>query len=405
MGQAIAFAFSPLITRIYSPEAFGIQGVFIALISVLWPLAGLRYPMAIVVARDEAEVSGLVRLSVWLAGGVSCLAGLVLIGLNAAAIDLFGLRDLGLLVYLLPPALFLVTLQDVMDYRAVRLAAFRTVGLVIVAQSFLINLARVLGGLAAPVAATLILVTSLSYGVQALMLKLGLNRRMVGITAPEHAVPLRTVLHAHREFPLYRMPADLVSAMAQTIPVFLLTWLFSPAAAGFYALARSVVNLPLNVIGTAVGNVLYSRMADMARSNTPLFGFVIKATLAHLLPGAATAIVAFTFPALFSFVFGEVWRPAGEFAQWMALWVVCMLVNIPAVRVLPVIGTQRLHLVFNLLLMAGGVTGMLAAHALYGTALASVAGYSIATASLYVAQITTYLYRVRRYDHRTSPYA
>lgn len=405
-GQAIALGFSPLITRIYSPEIFGVQGVFLALVSVLWPLAGLRYPMAIVIARDEAEARGLARLSLYLAGGLSCLSGLILLGLREPLSQALGLQDLGLLIYFLPLALFLVTLQDVMDYRAVRLGAFRTVGIVIIAQSFLVNLARVLIGLVQPVAAALVSVTSLSYGMQALMMRAGIKRREdhgPSIDVPEATVPLGQLLRRYQEFPIYRMPADLISAVGQTAPVFLLTILFSPAAAGFYALARGVVNLPLNVIGTAVGNVLYSRMAEMARDRTPLFPFVLRATLWHLLlPGSATAIAILFFPPLFAFAFGEAWRGAGEYAQWMALWVICMLANIPTVRALPVIGQQKLHLTFNFLLMAGGVAGMLVGYALHPTPLWSVAAYSLATTALYALQIVFYLHRVRQYDDRAA---
>src|SRR5690606_33157336 len=53
-GQIVTFAFAPLITRIYSPETFGLQGVFLSLVSILSPVVALRYPMAIVVADDDA---------------------------------------------------------------------------------------------------------------------------------------------------------------------------------------------------------------------------------------------------------------------------------------------------------------------------------------------------------------
>jgi len=43
-AQVVVFAFSPLITRIYSPEVFGLQGVFLSLIGILSPVIALRYP-------------------------------------------------------------------------------------------------------------------------------------------------------------------------------------------------------------------------------------------------------------------------------------------------------------------------------------------------------------------------
>src|SRR5699024_4669090 len=78
-GQAVVLAFSPLITRIYGPEAFGVQGVFLALVSILGPAIALRYPMAIVVAADEGDADRLGRLSLLIAFGLSSALGLVLL--------------------------------------------------------------------------------------------------------------------------------------------------------------------------------------------------------------------------------------------------------------------------------------------------------------------------------------
>lgn len=404
-AQAVVFAFSPLITRIYSPEAFGLQGVFVSLISVLWPVAALRYPMALVVARDEAEARGLVRLSVCIAAAVSALTAVMLLGFRQPFAAALGADGLGWLIYFLPLALFFTALQDIANFSAARLKAFRLVGMVAVAQALIFNLARVLGGFFHPTAATLVLVISLSHGLHALLMQFGLARVRgaagtgKGIEASSPRSSLRTLAKRHREFPLYRVPADLVDAISQTSPVFVLTLLFSPAAAGLYALARSVVNLPLSVIGSVIGNVFYARLADMARDGRPLFPFVLKATLAQLaLPGGATLLASFAFPPLFALVFGEPWRPAGAYAQWMALWVVGMLANIPTVRALPVIRRQGAHLAFNSLIMIGGVAGLFFGHAWLGSALGAVAVYSIVNAALYVAQIVFYLYQVRRFD-------
>lgn len=399
-GQVVVFAFSPLITRIYSPETFGVQGVFLSLISILSPVVALRYPLAIVVAKDDDDAQRMMQLSLLVAFFLSCFLALVLAVAQRPVSMLLGAEALGALIWFLPLALFCVALQDVMDYRAARLEAFRLVAKVTVVQAFMTNLARVLGGLLAPVAATLVTVTSIAPAVQALLLARG-TRSSMSATSPSTRRDAAALLKTHRDFPLYRMPTDVLSAVAQTSPVLLLSVLFSPAAAGLYVLARSVVNLPLNVVGSAVGNVFYARLAEMARAKVPLFPFVLNATLFQLLvPGGITLVAALIFPPLFTLIFGEPWRPAGEFAQWMSLWVVCMLTNIPGVRALPVIGRQSVHLLFNALLTIGGVVGILAGRALWQTAFGAVAAYSVVTAAIYAVQIVTYLAQVRAYDRR-----
>jgi len=101
---------------------------------------------------------------------------------------------------------------------------------------------------------------------------------------------------------------------------------------------------------------------------------------------------------LFAFVFGEEWRMSGVFAQWMTLWIVGMLSNIPGVRVLPVIGGQRVHLLFNGMIMMGGMAGLFYGHAIHGTPLSAVVWFSIGTAVIYGSQVFAYLWLVRRWD-------
>jgi O-antigen/teichoic acid export membrane protein len=65
-SQAIAIAFSPLITRLYGPDAFGILGAFLAIVSVLTPIAALSYPIAIVLPKEDVDARGLARLSAYI---------------------------------------------------------------------------------------------------------------------------------------------------------------------------------------------------------------------------------------------------------------------------------------------------------------------------------------------------
>lgn len=55
-AQAIAFVFSPLITRLYGPEVYGLLGSYMALTLLLLPLVSLTFPVAVVLA-DSATLT------------------------------------------------------------------------------------------------------------------------------------------------------------------------------------------------------------------------------------------------------------------------------------------------------------------------------------------------------------
>ena len=391
-AQVVVFAFSPLITRIYSPETFGLQGVFLSLVGILSPVIALRYPMAIMTAETDDEALRLSRLSLMIAGGIATLLWLILLVGRQTVLQFLGAEGLGALILFLPLALIAVAFQDITDYRAARLGAFRLVGLVAVLQAFVTNLARVLGGLAAPVAATLVTITALAPALKAVMLRAGAHdlRRKVS----DHTrVDAREILHRHRDFPLFRMPTDVLNAASQAVPVTMLAALYSPTAAGLYALTRSVLSLPSNIIGQAVGNVLYARFAEMSREGRPLLPLLLRATFALLALAPIIIGLAWFAPLVFAYVFGDEWREAGHYARWMALWTGIVLANVPAVRLAPVIRAQSLLLFANVLILAVRVA------AIFGTAWAgasardAVAAFSVVSL---VANVALVLVIVRR---------
>lgn len=398
-GQVVVLAFSPIITRIYGPEVFGLQGLFLSMISILGPITALRFPMAIVIAQTQKEADQILSLGLTVALATMVVMEAALLVAFQADVLLLSMEKLGGLVFLLPLALFLTSIQETIDIRTARLGRFRLIAKVIALQALIANLARVLGGWGlAPTASVLVFTTTLAPAIQGIMLEAG-NKEHRARLAWLSWVEVKNLIVKYRDFPLYRAPTDMIGAMSQSIPVLMLASIFSPSTAGFYVLARSVINLPLNVIGGAVGNVYYSRFAEIDRNGERLFPAVWKSTAAHFfLFGLPILIISPIFPKAFAIVFGSEWQISGEFAQWMALWIAGMLINIPSVRVLPVIGKQHLHLIANIVLSIGGAVAMLASQTVHGTPHDAVFWFSVVIAVIYVFQIATYSLVIFRRD-------
>lgn len=65
-AQVVKMLTSPLITRIYGPDAFGVMGVFVSIIQILIPIAALTYPTAIVLPKSDLIAKELIRLSLYI---------------------------------------------------------------------------------------------------------------------------------------------------------------------------------------------------------------------------------------------------------------------------------------------------------------------------------------------------
>ncbi len=101
-AQAIVIAFSPIIIRLYGPEAFGILGAFMAIVAVITPIAALSYPIAIVLPRKDSDARGIARLSAYIALGVAALTALVLLAAGDRIVNLLQVQEVSSYIWLLP---------------------------------------------------------------------------------------------------------------------------------------------------------------------------------------------------------------------------------------------------------------------------------------------------------------
>lgn len=401
-AQLIAFAFVPLITRIYTPEQFGVNNVFLSVLTMLAPVAALRYPMAIVIAKTEADVDGIKRVSIVVGALVAVLALALLLIWTESISAALGLEQLGALVILVPVALFFTVLQERIDYQSMRLGAFRAMAATTTVQAAATNVARVVGGLVTPAASVLVVISTLAPGLHTLLLRIGIKGKLkqrVEVPDEASAGGLLATARRYGDFAYYRAPTDLLASVSQALPVVLLSTLFSPAIAGLYGLARSVLNIPSVLVGRAVGHVLYARYAEMARAGTPIAPLTTKATLTLVLfPGLVILLGGLFAPPIFDFVFGADWREAGVFAAWMSLWIVFTIGNVPVFRAIPVIRRQRASLIWSfvsLLLRTGAILG---AYQWFETAIACVAAFSLMSVVTNLVSIVMFTAYIRAFD-------
>jgi O-antigen/teichoic acid export membrane protein len=135
--------------------------------------------------------------------------------------------------------------------------------------------------------------------------------------------------------------------------------LFSSSAAGFYVLAHRVLATPISVIGGAVASVFFSKAAEAHRENklSELIYNVLDKLICLAMP--ATLFLIITAPDLFSFIFGEEWRVAGQYAQWMAPWLCVQFCYSPISTTFEAIEKQRLGLILQIVLFISRVGSLI----------------------------------------------
>lgn len=387
-AQIITLILTPVIARIYGPEAIGVLGTFTSIITIISPIAALTYPIAIVLPKHDQEALGLVRLSFRITFIMVISATLFILIFRDLLIGTFNLHGMSFVLYLLPIVILFSSLTQIAEQWLIRVKQFKTSAKATFWHSVILNGGKVGLGLFQPVGVVLIMITMVGQLLKATMMFIGARAKWkrnttntIEIIQTENSpatVSLVGLLRRYKDFPIFRAPQILLNSVSQGLPIFMLNFFFGPAAAGFYTLGKNMLSIPSQLIAKSVGDVFYPRISEAYKNGENIASLLTKATLILTVIGFIPfgTIVAFA-PQLFSLVFGSEWIQAGEYARWMALWIFVSFMNRPSVSVIQVIGLQDKFLLYEIISTVVRIGALYIGYGLFRSDLVSIALYSI----------------------------
>jgi len=385
---------TPLLTRIYSPDDFGLFALFTALMSVVLVVSSLRYEFAIPLPKSTDSAELLFRAALIMNALIAFISLPFIVLFNSHISGLLGAPKLGDYLLFLPIAVLCAGAYKVLNYWAIRRGDFRAIGRSKILQGVSMAGAQLSAGLSGLGVAGLIIGQAVGQAAGALLLaNLGGFRRH----SRSHAASFKRVavlLRKHRRFPTYDMPAAAVDAVSAQLPNMLLLTLFNPGVAGFYMLGERVISTPMSMLGQAVGQVLFSEtraaiddgsLERLTRRVALNLGAII------VLP---TLIVFAVAEDVFGWIFGVAWRDAGVYAGWLVLGQAVQFVYSPISLVLTATSGQHMNFVIQVFMLIGRSGALLYGyHA--GSALYAIIGLSVISAIVYAMAIGLVLRHVR----------
>lgn len=348
LAQALPLLLGPWLTRLFTPAEFGVFHVFAATAATLAVVACARYEFALPLARDDAEAEALHALSLWVLVAVttlSALVGLTWAGLAGAWWPL-----------LLPLSVLALGAVSLATLVATRAQQFRSLAAARVAQHGGGALAQVAAGLAHTGVGGLIVAPALAALATAALLRL----RVTGWWWVSRA-RLVAVARQHRSFPLLNTPHAFAGTLLDMLALALVAAWLGLAAAGFWGLVMRYLKAPATLVGGAVSQALYPRLAGADRLRGR--GDVRRVMLALAALAAPLVVLLWAFaPLAFDWAFGADWRAAGDLARALALYIGLHFIASPLAVVTMAWGAQawalRLALVGQVLFLAALAAGL-----------------------------------------------
>ncbi len=393
--QVINLALIPLLTRLFSSDMFGLLGLFSLALNLLVVVVGLCYPLAVVLARTDKVMTYIVSVSIKLTFIVGTILGFLSL-LVAMSFDVFFDEVIGyLLLGMFPAAMSAIYAQIF-----IRQHRYRDIALIGFVSALVAAVVKLLSGYYYPSSAALIL--SVLVGVYTNFLYS--HFVLFGRTFPIASLKInrfeRAVMRKYKQLPYYRLPHSFNVALSQLIPVILLTEYFGLQAAGFFVLTRSVLIVPVNILGKSVYDVAYPKLSSEFNVK-PMLPFLMVST-ALLLALTIIPMLALFFYGewIFAFVFGEEWGRAGLYAGCMAVWFAFNFSNracVAAVSLLKLDGFLLFNGVVNLVL---SVIGFLVSFYVWGTDTASIGAFYLCALIAQVFLVFRVLLVANQHDKR-----
>ena len=364
IAQIIGLIATPILSRFYSPDDFGLLGSLITIAVIISVIGSLKYEMAIVLTSDKTEAKGIFTLSTWLLliiTGLTCVFILIYPRcLTYVGFDKISITSVVLLLLLvLGYGLYNIFYQWYSKFENYSLlskhAIAQKLGIVILQLLIFVLFTNTYG---------LVLGFSVGYLLSLLILIIPqwneINLLSFKFTN------LKLLTKKYYRFPLYTAPQNLLNAISQGSPVIMLGYFFDATTVGLYFFTVRILQLPSTIIGTSVRQVFYKRASDLKNNLTQLRKEFLNITLGLFGIISLPVLIIFMFgPEIFQFLFGPEWLKAGELASWLFLWIGLLFVNPPSNALLLVLKKNKLQLIiyffltiFRLfVLYYGGLTG------------------------------------------------
>lgn len=349
IAQLISFAVYPLLTRIYSPDDFGVLTVFLSIGGIWIIIAGGEYYNSVMLPRERKKAVACFQVSLLTILAVSLLCVLSIIFKDFFA-QCYKSETLGDWYFLLPLYVLFSALWVVLQHWYSREKRFKAV------SGYQIGLSSTnaamksgfgLGGLTTGGmiwSMTIAPFISLSASVL-----IHLRKELKELLHFDWKA-IKSAASEYSNFPKYATPRMLLHNIIWVMPALVLTPYFSVEEIGFFGMAITLSLKPMTVCISSMYSVFFQKFAAMVSQKeriTPTLRRYMKTILLVSIP--SFAILYFILPWFTEVLLGEGWRFTGELIQVMLPCYVSMLITSTFNFIPDIFNKQKMTLLFEVI--------------------------------------------------------
>ncbi len=352
IAQIIAYALYPIISRLFTPEDFGIFGSFSAVVGIIGSLITLDYSQALMLPKEKSDALNLFCLSIISTIFITLIVSTLSIIKPSIFYNLTKMQGIW------PLILFVLTIViSGINYAsqawAVRSKAFK--------QTSASQVIRSIGSSGSRIIFGIFKTGSFGLIISNIIANFGATLNLIRVVIPD-LISLRGNISLSRikslskeyiDFPLYSASQNFINAISSGLPVLLLTNFYGLAVAGAYAFGVNLIHAPMSLVLTALRQVLFQKACEYQNEGKGIYLLYIRTVLILFAMAIIPSLILIIWaPQIFAFIFGARWHLAGVLARSLIIWLAVVFCNLPAVIFSRIIRIQRFVFFYDLVLLA-----------------------------------------------------
>ena len=356
--QLLSILITPVITRLYTPDDFGLLAVFGSIIGPLGVISTFGYSPAIVMPKKDKTANSLFWACIIFSIFTASASFSVYLLKDSTIFTSLNLLKLDGYLWLIPLGLFLNGTFMALRYWNIRYKRFALVSLANIFRFVANNGIVLIVGIAGKATGLILIFGGIMGSIVSpyILSKSIWKERKIHFTEQVKIYDIKYAIKRYSKFPKFVVANDFISRLSSQVPIYFLVFYFTQSAVGYYALGLRLLTIPINLIGNAIGEVLFQDLS-LNRDN---ISNKLEKTFDNLLRIGIPIFcyLGFVGGDVFTFIFGEEWTGAGEYAQILSLLLFVRFITLPSSYLTLIYEKQELTTILNITILVSSCIAM-----------------------------------------------
>ena len=349
LAQLIAIIITPLLSRIYTTEDFGVLNIYMSITGILSVVATMRYEMAVILPKKDEDAVNVMALSFFITSLWSILSLIAVFLFGHLISEFIGNKKASGFEYFIPLVVLLLGFVQVLNFWSIRLKTFKQNAYSRISNTSVNNgLALGLGyALKGPFG--LILGFYIAQFASFVILSRSIFKNFKHYKSQVSWEKIKFNAKKYRNFPKVNTIHALIDSFQDNGIIFFMKNFFGMSVLGSYSFAFRLLKVPSGIISSAISQVFMEKATKAVNNGESILPLIKRIYKIVFLIGAPFFLLLFIFAAdIFAFVFSENFRQAGVIAQILTPWLFLNFVANSASGVPVIFNKLHVPLIFTI---------------------------------------------------------